>query len=235
MTSVGGIRGPRVLVLDDDHGCRARIAAILETEGYSCDAVEDAEDAATLLQRGGHALLLVDVRVAGAEELVAPSVILMTPYPVPDRTARVNGRSVDGFLEKPFEIPELMSHVRRVTMPSNLKGSLAEVCSGVADALGQLDLLGRYVSSGAGADDPALGARYLVDIVVQSMLGSLRGLGRLIEVDHDGAPGAHRPASAALLEGLREAAVSLESNEGALRPEAVGGIRERLEQALRDT
>lgn len=114
----------KVLVVDDDDAIRVMVERVLKREQFEVESARDGFEAIEKLTRNDYATILLDLmmpRVDGhgvlrylEERPAAPSVIVMT--------ANVNGahetrdaRPVFRILSKPFDILQLVSHVRDCT------------------------------------------------------------------------------------------------------------------------
>ena len=115
---------PAVLVVDDDESIRAMVARVLERERFRVDSARDGHEAIQKISSNDYATIVLDLmmpRVDGLgvlrhlEELHAtgepPKVIVMTANLHGATDAR-RARPTFRVLSKPFEIRELISHVR---------------------------------------------------------------------------------------------------------------------------
>lgn len=110
-----------VLLVEDEVGVREGIAELLETIGYNVIAVSSGEEALTIPVGEPPDLLLTDVTLAGIggselggrlrERWPALKVVLMSGYFEEVSRARA-GEQGWHFLQKPFDITELTSHLR---------------------------------------------------------------------------------------------------------------------------
>jgi len=110
-----------ILVVDDDHEERELLCEVLHHHGYDAIGVPDGHRALNLLQSGLPSLILLDLLMPvtdGWQTLFAlrsmphssgvPVVILSV---VPQH--ELKGAPIQGYLEKPFEIDDLLAEVRR--------------------------------------------------------------------------------------------------------------------------
>ncbi|HWJ53394.1 MAG TPA: response regulator [Propionibacteriaceae bacterium] len=108
---MGGLSGPRVLIVDDHDGFRAVARTLLESEGF--DVVGEAADgveAVRATERLTPALVLLDVHLPGedgfavTERLAAlaepPAVVLISSRLIADLRQRVHNSAAVGFLAK---------------------------------------------------------------------------------------------------------------------------------------
>lgn len=108
-----------ILVVDDEADIRDTIAELLADEGY---AVEEASDGAEALAKakGCHpAMVLLDLMMPGmngwefrARQRDDPD-LAGIPVIVVSALGRVPGVDAAGYLQKPFELDDLLSVVRR--------------------------------------------------------------------------------------------------------------------------
>lgn len=112
-----------ILIIDDDDALRAQLQELFRLEGYNVLAAADGLDALRFLAAEVKPdLVLLDMHMPGVngEELAAELQALDLHYPMlvltadadPERCAlRVGG---DGYLAKPFNLPELLAAVERL-------------------------------------------------------------------------------------------------------------------------
>jgi len=128
-------RSDRILVVDDEGGMRLGLTEVLERAGYTVTAVENGAAALGVLESGGYALVLSDMRmpvVSGAELLTAIQgrhpglpVVMMTAYgTVEDAVAAMKCGARD-FLTKPFSPQDLLHLVRNILHDRGAEASRA--------------------------------------------------------------------------------------------------------------
>ena len=113
----------RVLIADDDALVRGSLAAVLESEGFVVDEAQDGNEAVTCAMAHTPDLVLLDLTMPQRDgwaafsklDQVAPllPVIVITARPNQYRKAVQLG--VDGFMEKPLNIPILVGAIKRLT------------------------------------------------------------------------------------------------------------------------
>jgi len=59
----------RILIADDEETFLQSMGALLRREGYACDCVRDAREAATALEQAAYDLLITDIYMPGNAEL----------------------------------------------------------------------------------------------------------------------------------------------------------------------
>lgn len=117
----------RILVADDDPSVRELCQIILATEGYEVLLAEDAAQGIALAREQHPDLILLDWMMPGVDGMDAllilkgdaatqdiPVIMLTALDGMPQITlATYNG--ADGYVTKPFDVPDLLSLVRRFT------------------------------------------------------------------------------------------------------------------------
>ena len=128
----------RILIVDDDDAIRTMVERVLRREQFHVECARDGHEAIEKLSRSDYGTVLLDLmmpRVDGhgvlrflEQERRAPRpwVIVMTAdMHGADQTA--SAKPVFRVLSKPFDIGELVSHVRECHhVPEPLSGSAAE-------------------------------------------------------------------------------------------------------------
>ena len=114
----------RVLLVEDDRMIGDGLSKGLTAAGYAVDWVRDADTAEVALRVGGHALVLLDLGLPGADGLCLlraartsgndTPVLILTARDGLD--SRVDGLDLgaDDYLVKPFETRELLARMRAV-------------------------------------------------------------------------------------------------------------------------
>ena len=134
----------RVLVVDDDDAIRAMVERVLRREKLHVECARDGHEAIEKLSKNDYGTILLDLmmpRIDGLgvlrflEEQQAdpPRVIVMTAnLHVAGEAA--NAKPTFRILSKPFDIRQLIDHVRECTAPDDPRGTLAECQSGSTSA-----------------------------------------------------------------------------------------------------
>lgn len=123
MSSPGSVRGPRILVVEDDASLR-RIAEFRLTEaGYVVELAEDGQAGLAAFSRTPPDLLITDLRMPGmtGEELVAEvlrrdpdvPVIVMTGHGTVESAVEAMRRGVADYVTKPVSWDEMLIVVRK--------------------------------------------------------------------------------------------------------------------------
>jgi two-component system response regulator HydG len=120
-------RQPLILVVDDDRELCSNLWDILRERGYRVDIAHSEQEAAYQLAGRQHGIVLIDMRLpqgdgSGVFHLVRESnpgarVILITGYrcDLEDVVERVVAEGAEAVCYKPFEIPDLIGTIARLT------------------------------------------------------------------------------------------------------------------------
>jgi two-component system, cell cycle sensor histidine kinase and response regulator CckA len=119
-----------VLVVDDDEAVGAVAAAMLEHLGFDVVRANDGRQALTAYSaRGGDfAFLLLDLTMpTGGEDVLAElermgaltPIVLFSGYSVEELRRRMSGRGVTAFLQKPFELCDLLAAAHHAVASSS--------------------------------------------------------------------------------------------------------------------
>lgn len=118
----------RILVVDDESNMRLGLAEVLERDGYSVTAVDNAARALTALAEETYALVISDMRMpgmTGAELLETVQarfpglpMVLMTAYGTVEDAVRAMKGGAREFLTKPFSPQDLLHLVRETLRES---------------------------------------------------------------------------------------------------------------------
>ncbi len=115
----------RILVVDDDFSQRSLLESFLSKQGYSIVTAASGEEALTKLDAEAFDMMISDVRMPGISGLEALRqarqakhslpVLLVTAYPdIRDAVGAMQDGAAN-YLEKPIDLGELLSLVRRLT------------------------------------------------------------------------------------------------------------------------
>ena len=131
----------KVLVVDDDDAIRALVERVLKRERFEVESARDGFEAIEKLSRGDYATILLDLmmpRVDGHGVLrylerecatePKPAVIVMTAN-LQGAADAIEDRPEYRLLAKPFDIRQLISHVRELSgMEAPVRPRLSELC-----------------------------------------------------------------------------------------------------------
>ncbi|HUR79199.1 MAG TPA: response regulator [Thermoanaerobaculia bacterium] len=112
----------KVLVVDDDDSIRMMVERVLKREHFEVESARDGHEAIEKLSGNDYATVLLDLmmpRIDGHGVLrfleqnaeAPPKVIVMTANPA-DASVTASAPPVFRILSKPFDISQLVSHVR---------------------------------------------------------------------------------------------------------------------------
>lgn len=124
-------RAGGILLVEDDADCREVLQQVLEQEGYRVMAVSRAEEARSILSHIRPALVLLDLRLSEEDgrsvlhfirenESLADVVVYLISG-ASDLASLSSGQGkdrIDGFFEKPLQLPRLLDTVASVVRPS---------------------------------------------------------------------------------------------------------------------
>jgi CheY-like chemotaxis protein len=108
-----------VLVVDDEPGMVETLRDILSSAGYTVSTAGDGTTALEQIARHHYAVVVMDVRMPGADGVEVaqrigpppPAVILMTAFAVEERLAAARACNVRAVLHKPFSASYLLDLV----------------------------------------------------------------------------------------------------------------------------
>jgi len=115
------MKGPRILVIDDDESIRKVLTNVLQDKGYIVDTAKDGEEAIKKAKTDFYNLALIDIRLPDMEgiELLnklkdsTPKMvkIILTGYPSLENTIDAVNKGADGYLIKPVNINALFEKI----------------------------------------------------------------------------------------------------------------------------
>jgi DNA-binding NtrC family response regulator len=127
----------RVLIVDDDRNMTHTLCDILSVSGFSAETASDARDGLSKLEQNDFQVVLSDIRMPGmngvefqkviTEKYPGVRVILITAYADYELIARGRAQGALAFMDKPLNIPLLLS-ILRVVVEDNFR--TAELPSG---------------------------------------------------------------------------------------------------------
>ena len=120
-----------VLVVDDEAGVRASLAAILGDEGYAVDAVDSGEKALTALEARRYDLVLLDVWLPGADGLEVLGrireadpelpVVVISGHGTIETAVKAVRLGAHDFVEKPLSLEKTLLAVRNALQRRRLE------------------------------------------------------------------------------------------------------------------
>jgi two-component system cell cycle response regulator len=112
-----------ILIIDDDPNLRKTLSDILRAKGYEVHAAKDGTEGLALLKQQAIHLALVDLRlpdISGLEILnriksdhPSTEAIILTGNATLDSAIEATNRGAFSYLQKPYEIDQLLLHIRR--------------------------------------------------------------------------------------------------------------------------
>jgi DNA-binding NtrC family response regulator len=113
-----------ILVVDDDEGVRTILSSVLSQEGYLVEAVENGKQAVKTCEKSLFDIALIDIELPdmkGTELLnklkrIQPKMIriIITGHPSLESAMKAVNERADGYVLKPFQVPELLEKIRRI-------------------------------------------------------------------------------------------------------------------------
>jgi two-component system nitrogen regulation response regulator NtrX len=113
------LRGPRVLIVDDEAAIRQTLAGVLSDEGYTCNAVPDGDSCLKELARESYEAVLLDIWMPGADGLQVleqiqalppadrPVVIMISGHGNIETAVKATKLGAYDFIEKPLTIEKV--------------------------------------------------------------------------------------------------------------------------------
>jgi len=119
----------RILIADDDPVVRGSLAAVIESEGYLVDEARNGIEAVSRSIEHKPDLILLDLNMPHWDgwtafsqlDRVAPLLPVIVITARPNQYHKAVSLGVDAFMEKPLNIPVLVSTIRRLTGEDNLR------------------------------------------------------------------------------------------------------------------
>ncbi len=119
------MKGPRILIVDDDPGQRSLLDSFLRSQGFATIPVSSGEEALQVLRAGGISMMISDVRMPGLsgletlrrarqEHAVLP-VLLVTAYADIREAVGAMRDGALNYLAKPIDLDELLATVQQAT------------------------------------------------------------------------------------------------------------------------
>ena len=113
-----------ILIVDDDQEIRNTLTSILEGVGYLVESVENGKKAIRLCEKTPFDVVLIDIElpdIKGTELLhilkeKQPRMvrIIITGYPSVENAAKSVNEKADGYILKPFNVPELLEMINKL-------------------------------------------------------------------------------------------------------------------------
>jgi DNA-binding NtrC family response regulator len=113
------------LIVDDDPEVRSTLSAILESESYMVETAENGKKAIQKCEKTPFDVALIDIElpdIKGTELLhllneKQPKMvrIIITGHPSLENAAKSVNERADGYIMKPFNVPELLGMIKKLT------------------------------------------------------------------------------------------------------------------------
>ncbi len=143
----------KLLMVDDDRAFRASTRALLEDDGYEVLAVRDGQSGVEALRRGGIDLMLLDLRMPGADGLHVIEalraagedvpILMISGYGTVDSAVEAMRLGADDFLTKPVEHEELLARIEELLARRPRLGVESEGDVGPGGLLGESESMKR--------------------------------------------------------------------------------------------
>ena len=116
----------RILLIDDDAILCSELIDILREEGYSASSISNSKEAIAAVMADNYDLYLLDYKMEGMtgidllkilrEKNLKSPVLFISGKPNLDKLVKREdvAQYVSGFMEKPFEIDELLKRIREL-------------------------------------------------------------------------------------------------------------------------
>ena len=127
---------PRILIIDDDPNLRKTLSDILRLKGYETLTAENGEKGLAALRESGVKLVLIDLGlpdIPGLEVLASikadfpgAEAIVLTGQATIDSAVEATNRGAFSYLMKPYEIDQLINHIRRAHEKQRAEEEIAE-------------------------------------------------------------------------------------------------------------
>ena len=121
----------KILVIDDEPEVRDAIADLLRAEGFQPETTSDSMAAAGLISTFAYDVILSDIVMPGLSGLQllslikartpSPDVILFTGFSTRERAMEALERGAFAYLEKPFDVAELLERVKQALWKRKLE------------------------------------------------------------------------------------------------------------------
>lgn len=118
-----------VLVVDDDDDIALIVSMRLRAEGHEVDIASDGIAALEAVRAGRHDVVVLDWMMPGLNgievcehlradpDVAGTRVLLLSARSLPADRERATRAGVDAYLAKPFDVHDLVEHVRALAIP----------------------------------------------------------------------------------------------------------------------
>ncbi|HMQ00953.1 MAG TPA: sigma-54 dependent transcriptional regulator [Cyclobacteriaceae bacterium] len=121
----------KILIIDDEAGIRSSLREILEYEKFEVDEAKDGQEGFNMLADNAYDIALCDVKMPkmdGIEVLekskktgVSTPFIMISAHGTKETALEAIKKGADFFIEKPFDVPVILIHIRNVLERNSLR------------------------------------------------------------------------------------------------------------------
>src|SRR5437763_9632489 len=132
-----------ILIVDDDHGIRDTLTAVLGDEGFTADAVASGEECLKALGRRAYGCILLDVWLPGIDGLETlkqlrasgcdAAVVIISGHGNIETAVRATKMGAFDFIEKPLSIEKTVLSVRNALRQRQLERANAEMSTELSE------------------------------------------------------------------------------------------------------
>src|ERR671929_1637330 len=126
-----------ILIVDDERGIRETLRAVLEDEGFECEAVATGEECLRVVERRAFGCVMLDVWLPGIDGLETlermreagadASVVMISGHGNIETAVRATKLGAFDFIEKPLSIEKTVLAVRNALRQKQLERVNAEL------------------------------------------------------------------------------------------------------------
>lgn len=243
----------RILIADDEETFLHSMGALLRRQGYACDCVRDAQEAAAALENRPYDLLITDIFMPGNAELeflhelqsrgsLVP-VIVVTGYPSVPTAVDSLRLSVVDYLIKPVEFAVVLNSVSRAIEKGQVLRALNKTQEEMREWVKAMANLERSVSvPGTTGGENRLA--WAIDNYLDQMVSHITQIAASLKVTIDTVRKDYAgptmdvcalvrcPRLTAYDAALRETIAVLKKTKNAFKSKELAILRERLEELL---
>lgn len=237
----------RILIADDEEIFLQSTADLLRREGYECDCVQNATEAAEKISNNEYDLLIADIKMPGNKELeliknIANSaefmpVILVTGYPMLNSAIQSVKLRVEAYLVKPFDFEDLLGHVHVAVDRSYIYRSVRSMKQRLQCWYEGSEDIEKLLKD-EHPDRFFVSFDSFLELTFQNIVGGLSDLKHLAAnlAAHDGRKEPchllNCPTLKTLLNGLAETIDVLERSKSSFKSRELGAIRKKLKEIV---
>src|SRR2546430_1993611 len=244
----------RILIADDEETFLHSMGALLRREGYACDCVRDAREAAAALEQAAYDLMITDVYMPGNAELeflrelqsrgsIIP-VIVVTGFPSVPTAVESLRLSVVDYLIKPADFPVVLQCVGRAIDKGRVLRTLHKTQEQMREWVKTMEDLERSLNvSGTKGGETKLA--WAIDNYLDQMVGHIAQIAASLKMTIDRLRkdyGGHTTDVCAVIRcprleadgtALRGPIEALRKTKNAVKSKELAALRERLEEFLK--